>query len=111
MYRVIKNGGHFSVSDIVINGELPEGIKKAAEMYAGCVSGAIQKEEYLDIITKTGFKKIELQKEKAIDVPDEIMLKYISEDELKKFKESDAAIISINVYAEKPCCEPGSGCC
>lgn len=111
MYRVMKNGGHFSVSDIVINGELPEGIKKAAEMYAGCVSGAIQKNEYLDIIKKAGFTKVEVQKERAINVPDEILLKYINQDELNKFKESSSAIISVNVYAEKPCCEPGAGCC
>lgn len=111
MYRVMKNGGHFSVSDIVINGELPEGIQQAAEMYAGCVSGAIQKKEYLDIIKKAGFTKIEVQKERAITVPDEILSKYISGDEIKKFRESDAAILSVNVYAEKPCCEPGAGCC
>lgn len=111
MYRVMRSGGHFSVSDIVITGELPEGIQKAAEMYAGCVSGAIQKKDYLDIIEKTGFTKIELQKEKEISVPDEILLKYISTDELEKFRNSDSRIISINVYAEKPCCEPGTGCC
>jgi len=111
MYRVMKNGGHFSVSDIVIDGELPEGIKKAAEMYAGCVSGAIPKNQYLEIIEKAGFKKIELQRERIIEVPDEILLKYISEDELRKFKGSDSNIISLNVYAEKECCEPNSGCC
>ncbi|CAN5605453.1 arsenite methyltransferase [soil metagenome] len=111
IYRVIKNGGHFSVSDIVITGELPNGIQKAAEMYAGCVSGAIQKEDYLDIIRRTGFKNIEVQKEKVISVPDEILLKYISNEELNTYKESGSHIISVNVYAEKPCCEPGSGCC
>lgn len=54
-YRILKPGGHFSISDIVIEGELPEELKKAAEMYAGCVSGAIQKDDYLSIITKSGF--------------------------------------------------------
>jgi SAM-dependent methyltransferase len=113
IYRVLKPGGHFSVSDIVASGELPQSIKSGAELYAGCVSGAIRQEEYLGIIEETGFENIRVQKERVIAIPDEIYLKFISEDELKKFKESGVNLISINVYADKPksCCEPGSGCC
>src|SRR3954467_2786567 len=47
IYRVLKPGGHFSISDIVLIGNLPYKIREAAEMYAGCVSGAIQKQTYL----------------------------------------------------------------
>jgi len=113
IFRVLKPGGHFSVSDIVASGELPQSIKSGAELYAGCVSGAIRQEEYLGIIEETGFENIRVQKERVIAIPDEIYLKFISEDELKKFKESEVNLISINVYADKPksCCEPGSGCC
>jgi SAM-dependent methyltransferase len=113
IYRVLKPGGHFSVSDIVASGELPQSIKSGAELYAGCVSGAIRQEEYLGIIKETGFENIRVQKERVISIPDDIYLKFISEDELKKFKESGVNLISINVYADKPkpCCEPGSGCC
>lgn len=113
IYRVLKPGGHFSVSDIVASGELPESIKSGAELYAGCVSGAIKQEEYLGIIEKTGFENIRVQKERVIEIPDEIYQKFISDDELKKFKESGVNLISINVYADKPakCYEPGSGCC
>ncbi|MFA5010629.1 MAG: arsenite methyltransferase [Ignavibacteria bacterium] len=113
IFRVLKQSGHFSVSDIVASGELPASIKSGAELYAGCVSGAIKKEEYLDIIQKTGFENIRIQKERVIAIPDNIYLKFISEEELKKFKESGVNLISINVYADKPksCCEPGSGCC
>ena len=64
IYRVLKPGAHFSISDIVLEGELPDKLKEAAQMYAGCVSGAIQKEEYLDIIKSTGFTNITVQKEK-----------------------------------------------
>lgn len=113
IFRVLKQGGHFSVSDIVASGELPDSIKSGAELYAGCVSGAIKKEEYLDIIQKTGFENIRIQKERVIAIPDDIYLKFITEEELKKFKESGVNLISINVYADKPksCCEPGSSCC
>lgn len=101
MYRVQKKGGHFSVSDIVLVGELPDSIKKDAEMYAGCVSGAIQQEEYLDIIEKAGYGKIEIQKSKKIDIPDSILLKYLSEKELKEFHSGETGIFSITVFGEK----------
>jgi arsenite methyltransferase len=111
IFRVLKQKGHFSISDIVLVGELPAKLKQAAEMYAGCVAGAIQKDEYIDIIKRTGFTKLAIQKEKKIVIPDDILLQYISEEELKELKSSNPGIYSITVYAEKPCCDPGSGCC
>jgi ubiquinone/menaquinone biosynthesis C-methylase UbiE len=113
IYRVLKPGGHFSISDIVLTGSLPEKIRTAAEMYAGCVSGAVQKEEYLELISKNGFVNIIVQKEKAIIIPDDILSNYLSADEINEFKNGNGAIVSVTVYAEKPetkvCCEPG--CC
>lgn len=109
--RVLKPGGHFSISDIVLEGELPEKIQQAAEMYAGCVAGAIQKKEYLDLITKAGFKAVIIQKKKQIIVPDDILKDYLSEDEIRNFKSSSTGIYSITVYAEKPYCDPKAGCC
>ncbi|MDQ3276745.1 MAG: arsenite methyltransferase [Bacteroidota bacterium] len=111
VFRVLKPQGHFSISDIVLEGGLPEGLQKAAEMYAGCVSGAIQKEEYLNIVKESGFRNVSVLKEKKIVIPDDILLQYITETELQELKRSDPGIYSITVYAEKPCCEPGSGCC
>lgn len=101
-FRVLKAGGHFSVSDIVLVGDLPEGLRKNAEMYAGCISGAIQKEEYLQIIKDAGFTNIQLQKEKKIIIPDEILSVYLNDDEMDKVKNGDLGIVSITVYAEKP---------
>jgi arsenite methyltransferase len=110
-FRVLKKGGHFSVSDIVLVGALPDGLKKSAEMYAGCVSGAIQKEEYLSIIKAAGFDNISLQKEKRITLPNEILKEYLTEKEMQEFKSGSSGIFSITVFAEKPvnCCAPG--CC
>lgn len=101
-FRVLKPGGHFSVSDIVLIGELPEALLTSAEMYAGCVSGAIQKEKYLDIIRGSGFTAITLQKEKLITIPSEIMDKYLSKGDLDSFIAGKTGIYSITVYAEKP---------
>lgn len=114
IYRVLKPGGHFSISDIVLEGVLPAKIREAAEMYAGCVSGAIQKQVYLELITNNGFSNITVQKEKKIVVPDDILKNYLSDEELTEFKNSSTGIYSVTVYAEKPsgktpCCEPG--CC
>lgn len=111
IYRVLKPGGHFSISDIVLVGELPDTLKRDAEMYAGCVSGAIQKPEYLNLIHANGFSSVTIQKEKPIIIPDDILRNSLSDEELVKFKESGTGIFSITVYAEKAkdCC--GSNCC
>lgn len=101
IYRVTKNGGHFSISDIVLNGELPLNIKTAASMYAGCVSGAVDKNEYLSIIENAGFKNISIQKEKQILIPDSILGDYLTKDEIENYKNSGTGIYSITVYAEK----------
>ena len=115
VFRVLKPGGHFSISDIVLEGELPAALKEAAEMYAGCVSGAVQKKVYLELIEATGFKNITIQKEKIITVPDDILRNYISQTDIEAFRSSNMGIFSITVYGEKPvvssCCTPGSGCC
>ena len=102
IYRVLKPGGHFSISDIVLLGELPEKIRQAAEMYAGCVAGAVQKHEYLSLIATTGFQNIALRKEKPITVPDDILAQYLSTEEIAAFKASGTGIYGITVYAEKP---------
>ena len=111
VYRVLKPGGHFSISDIVLEGELPNEIKEAAEMYAGCVAGAIQKQGYLELIEAAGFKNITIQKDKPIILPDDILSQYLSGEQLAAFKGSGTGIRSITVYAEKPaaCCD--SNCC
>lgn len=128
IFRVLKPGGHFSISDIVLVGDLPEALREDAEMYAGCVAGAIQKEEYLRFVQEAGFENISLQKEKAIVIPNDILRKYLSEEEIQSFKQGETGIYSITVFAQKPgekknkpklilsqiqgdSCTPGSGCC
>ena len=115
IFRVLKPGGHFSISDIILEGELPKQLKEAAEMYAGCVAGAIQKRLYLQLIESNGFSNIAVQKDKAIIIPDDILSNYLTAEEIAAFKESGTGIRSITVYAEKPlaekaaCC--GTDCC
>lgn len=127
IYRVLKPGGHFSISDIVLEGELPPALKSDAEMYAGCVSGAIQKSDYLNMISMTGFSNITVQKQKPIVIPDDILGQYLNEEEINEFNSGGIGIYSITVFAQKltedaaevmdvepeasGCCTPNSGCC
>ena len=102
VFRILKPGAHISVSDVVLKGQLPDKLKRAAEMYAGCVSGALQLDDYLKIMEDSGLINIKVQKLKNINIPDETLLQYIDESELSQFKNSGEGIISITVYAEKP---------
>ena len=128
IFRVLKPGGHFSISDIVLVGELPEALREDAEMYAGCVAGAIQKTAYLQGISDAGFENLTLQKEKPIIIPEDILSKYLSDEAIASFNSGGAGIFSVTVYGEKPGtgsekskkgitevsnqpCPPGSGCC
>jgi hypothetical protein len=98
----------------VLSGNLPDKILSASEMYAGCVAGALQKEEYLNLIHQAGFENITVQKEKPIVIPDDILLNYLSQIEIDEYRKSGNGIYSITVYADKPSennCSPGSGCC
>lgn len=124
MFRILKPGGHFSISDIVLDGYLPERLEEVAEMYVGCITGAIQKSDYISLLKKSGFTNIIIQKEKLIAIPENVLDIHLSEKEAEDFRDSGTKILSVTVYGEKPaketakkankttaeaCCEPG--CC
>lgn len=128
IFRVLKPGGHFSISDIVLVGQLPAALKNDAEMYAGCVAGAIQKSDYLNFIEEAGFQNMTLQKEKPVVIPEDILSKYMVKEAIEAFNQGKVGIYSISVYAEKPgektkkltvqekvaitnACDSNSGCC
>lgn len=99
--RVLKPGAHFCISDIVFEGSLPTNIIKSAELYAGCVAGALQREEYLEIIEQTGFESVEIKTSKRIDLPDETLRMVLSEDDIRAYRDSGAGIYSITVVGYK----------
>ncbi len=100
-FRIIKSGGHFSISDIVLQGELSDELRNEATLYAGCISGAVQKEEYLRIIKEAGFINITIQRDRKIDIPNDILSRFLTVDQLQDYKRSHIGIFSITVYAEK----------
>ncbi|MCX7797417.1 MAG: arsenite methyltransferase [Melioribacter sp.] len=101
IYRVLKDGGHFAISDIVIDGELPEKLRKPAELYVGCIAGALSLKEYLDIIYELNFRNVVIKKSNEISLPQELLKKYLTMNEIEKFINSKNRILSITVYGEK----------
>ena len=101
IYRTLKPGGHFCVSDIVTSGDLPKKIRDAAALYAGCVSGALKQEEYIGIIKQSGFKNVEIKNSRLSSLPDELLKEYLIEEEIKAFRESGSGLYSITVVGYK----------
>lgn len=109
--RVLKPGGHFSISDVVLRGEIPAALRVSAEMHAGCVSGALQESDYLGIIHDLGFEQVTVQKRKPIVLPDDILEKYLTSETIAEYKASGAGIFSITVAATKPSAGTKEVCC
>jgi len=101
IFRVLKPGGHFCISDIVSSQAMPEWLKGVAEAYAGCVSGAIPKDDYLAIIKATGFGQVQVVNERIIDVPPELLTSSLSAEQLEEITGSDMHVISVTVTAVK----------
>lgn len=99
--RVLKHKGHFCVSDIVIKGDLPDSLRKNAELYAGCVAGAINIDQYLNIIHQQGFVNVTVHKQTEIILPDAVLLNTLSHNELMRFKNGDIGIFSITVSGHR----------
>ena len=99
-HRILKTGAHFSISDIVLEGDLPAALQKDAELYAGCVAGAIQMSDYLQLLEDQGFNNITIQKKKAIQLPKEVLAKHLDASQIESFNDS-FGIYSITVYGEK----------
>ncbi len=101
MYRIIKPGGHFCVSDIVIHGEITEELRESAALYAGCISGALKEEEYLADIAEAGFTNVEIKKSKQIFLPASMLSKYLSAAGIKDYYENMKGVYSITVTGVK----------
>ncbi|HYN38806.1 MAG TPA: methyltransferase domain-containing protein, partial [Rhodospirillales bacterium] len=102
IFRVLRPGAHFCVSDIVATGELPEPIRKATALYVGCVAGALAREEYLRLIEGAGFEAINVAETKPIELPDEVLTPHLGDADLAAFRSSDISLQSITVRAVKP---------
>ena len=101
MYRVLKPGGHFCVSDVVYQGEMPEAVRRSAELYVGCVAGAMEREAYLGALQEAGFSDVKVVKDRVIDVPDAALEQILGPAEREALRQSGSAILSVTVYGVK----------
>jgi arsenite methyltransferase len=101
MHRVLRPGGHFSISDMVLIGNFPKELRESIKLYAQCIAGAVTKDEYLNIIHEQGFQNVILQKEEQITIPDNQLPSFLTENEIKVLRNSDVKVLSITVYGEK----------
>jgi len=102
IFRVIRPGGHFTISDVILKKPLPAKLREEAELYVGCISGAVLMDEYLDHIMSSGFIKTEILQEKRIDLPLDLLSRYLNDQELEKFQDKESGVFSVTIYAEKP---------
>ena len=102
IFRVLKPGGRFCISDIVLEGTLPAKLQSLAELYVGCVAGALSYEEYMGIIRDTGFGAIEVKSSRTLELPEEYLLEHIGADGLAAYRASGASVLSVTVVAERP---------
>ena len=102
IWRVLKPGGHFSISDIVVQGELPESARQSAEAYIGCVAGAMEQQDYIEVIGQAGFASVQIAKEKQLHIPDELLNRALPAEGADEFKASGSRLASVTVYGEKP---------
>lgn len=102
MIRILKPGGHFSVSDIVINGTLPRSLRENSQFYVGCIAGAQQEEEYLANIRSTGFNSVKVINRKLVQLSKSFFKNYLTAEEEEKGLQDNFSINSITVNGRKP---------
>jgi len=107
IFRVLKPGGHFCISDVVASRELPQWVKGIAEAYAGCVSGAIAKKDYLELIGASGFDRAMVVAERRIEVPAELLARSLTGQQRAEAERTDLHVMSITVTAFKPAADHG----
>jgi arsenite methyltransferase len=112
-FRVLRPGGRFAVSDVVVNGGVPEAIRQSMLLWVGCIAGALEKEDYRAKLTATGFADVSFETTRTYDIEDaRIFLTEagIAVDEIAP--QVEGKFLSAFIRATKPapaCCEPG--CC
>jgi SAM-dependent methyltransferase len=112
IFRVLRPGAHFCISDILASGRLPEAIRAAAELHVGCVAGAMEQDPYLELIRAAGFSEVRIAESRAIELPDSLLSQHLDPDQVAAFRAADTRLLSVTMLGTKPstaCC--GESCC
>jgi trans-aconitate methyltransferase len=113
-FRVLKPGGRFAVSDVVVRGEVPEAVRKSMMLWVGCVAGALEEQEYRAKLVAAGFTGVEIEPTRVYDVED--ARQFLSEagvDVDAIARQVEGKFVSAFLRATRPaegCCGSGCGC-
>jgi cyclopropane-fatty-acyl-phospholipid synthase len=102
MFRVLRPGGRFCVSDIVATGELPAPVREVAALYVGCVAGAMAEDSYLGLLEATGFRGVRVAEARPIPLSDEALAGTMGAADLAAFRASGATLKSVTVLGTRP---------
>jgi SAM-dependent methyltransferase len=117
-FRVLKPGGRFAVSDVVVRGEVPPEVKRSMELWVGCIAGALEESEFRRLLTEVGFEGVEIEPTRIYRVEDaRAFLESAGLDADAIAPQVEGRFMSAFVRATKPmveaetapCC--GAGCC
>jgi len=112
-FRVLKPGGRFAVSDVVVRGTVPDEVKRSMLLWVGCIAGALQDEQYVSKLAKSGFDQIDIEPTRVYNIEDArtfLSAEGIDVDSIAA--QVDGRFMSAFIHATKPaaaCCAPG--CC
>ncbi|MEQ1864199.1 MAG: arsenite methyltransferase [Micropepsaceae bacterium] len=102
IYRVLRPGAHFCVSDVVASAPLPDSIRNVAALYVGCIAGAEAEQRYLEIISSAGFKEARIVKSQRVDLPESALAGLLPAEAIAAARKTDLHIRSVTVIGVKP---------
>ncbi|PKP50355.1 MAG: hypothetical protein CVT94_01775 [Bacteroidetes bacterium HGW-Bacteroidetes-11] len=113
MYRVVKHSGYVCVSDFVILNDIPEGLRRDAAEFAGCIAGVERADIFMDYFRNTGFEKGGIVEVKKVKLPDEMLAKHLDAKTIGSYNDIDSedGIFSIVLVVEKPESCNAETCC
>ena len=111
-FRVLKPGGRFAVSDVVVRGEAPEAVRRSMELWVGCVAGALEEQQYREMLADAGFEQIDVEVTRVYAAEDAAaFLEGSGLDAAQFAREIDGKFVSAFVRATKPTLEERASCC
>jgi ubiquinone/menaquinone biosynthesis C-methylase UbiE len=111
-FRVLKPGGRFAVSDVVVRGDVPDAVRRNMELWVGCVAGALEEQEYRRLLADAGFEQIDLEVTRVYAADDAAaFLEGSGLDPAAFAREIDGKVVSAFVRATKPAAVKKEACC
>jgi len=113
-FRVLKPGGRFAVSDVVVRGDVPAQLRHNMELWMGCVAGALEESQFLAMLREVGFQNPSIEPTRVYKAEDAAaFLAGAGVDTFDLASQIDGKFMGASVRATKPldCCYPGSPCC